>query len=174
MKAKKKNKNLHEEYFNMIGPYLSDMINDHKTEGEWKIQLSMTNNVVRSKDSDQIHIMHTKIYNVEIGMGDETDDIIKELFKPLLKKYREGLEESMRGSEFIFDCVDLLEYKLNKLYMNKKGGSYIDCPKWLKNKKATINPKNNDGKCFQFALTVPLNYKTLKETIKGHQKLSLL
>ena len=92
MKAKKKNKNLHEEYFNMIRPYLSDMINDHKTEEEWKIQLSMTNNVVGSKDSDQIHIMHTKIYNEETGMGDETDDIIKELFKPLLKKYREGLE----------------------------------------------------------------------------------
>ena len=92
MKAKKKNRNLHEEYFNMIRPYLSDMINDHKTEEEWKIQLSMTNNVVGSKDSDQIHIMHTKIYNVETGMGDETDDIIKELFKPLLKKYREELE----------------------------------------------------------------------------------
>ena len=120
MKAKKKNKNLHEEYFNMIRPYLSDMINDHKTEGEWKIQLSMTNNVVRSKDSDQIHIMHTKIYNVEIGMGAETDDIIKELFKPLLKKYREGLEESMRGSEFIFDCVDLLYYNLQKISLNRK------------------------------------------------------
>ena len=32
-----------------------------------------------------------------------------------------------------------------------------------KSKKATINPKNNDGKCFQFALTVALNYAQIKK-----------
>ena len=31
-----------------------------------------------------------------------------------------------------------------------RGGSYIDSPKWLKTKKATTTPKNNDEKCFQF------------------------
>ena len=32
-----KNKNLSpEEYFDIIRPYLSDMINDHKTQSEWK------------------------------------------------------------------------------------------------------------------------------------------
>ena len=44
----------------------------------------------------------------------------------------------------------------------KKGGSYIDSPKWLKNKKATINPKNNDDNCFQYSLTVALNHKQIK------------
>ena len=29
-----------------------------------------------------------------------------------------------------------------------------------KQKKATINPKNNDGKCFQYA--IKLNYKQIK------------
>ena len=33
-----------------------------------------------------------------------------------------------------------------------RSGSYIDSPKWLKNKKATTNPKNNDDECFQYAL----------------------
>ena len=37
------------------------------------------------------------------------------------------------------------------------GGSYIDSPKWIKNKKSTINPKNNDYKCFQYAVTLALN-----------------
>ena len=36
-------------------------------------------------------------------------------------------------------------------------------PEWLKNRKATINPKNNDDKCFQYALTVALNYKQIKK-----------
>ena len=48
----------------------------------------------------------------------------------------------MRGSEFIIDSVDLLEYKLQKISL-KRGRSYIDSPKWLKNKKATTNPRNN-------------------------------
>ena len=67
----------------------------------------------------------------------------------------------MRGSEFAFDCVDLLYYQLHKIRLNR-GASYIDSPKQLKNKKATINPKNNDGKCFQYAITVPLNHEQIK------------
>ena len=67
----------------------------------------------------------------------------------------------MRGSEFIFDSVDLLYYKLQKISL-KKGRSYIDSPKWLKNKKATINPKNKDDKCFKHAVAVALNHEQIK------------
>ena len=64
----------------------------------------------------------------------------------------------MKGSEFVFDSIDLLYYKLHKISLNR-GGSYIDSTEWLKNKKATINPKNNDGKYFQFAITEALNHE---------------
>ena len=39
---------------------------------------------------------------------------------------------------FIFDYVDVLHYKCHKVKLNH-GGSYIDSPDWMKNKKATIN-----------------------------------
>ena len=39
---------------------------------------------------------------------------------------------------------------------------YIDSPKWLKNKEATINPIHNGDNCFQYALTVALNHKQIK------------
>ena len=61
----------------------------------------------------------------------------------------------MRGSEFVFGSVDLLHCNLQKISLNR-GGSYVDSPKWLKSKKATMNPKNNDSKCFQYVLTVAL------------------
>ena len=78
-----------------------------------------------------------------------------------MERYQEGLEESMRGSEFIFNSVDTLYYNLNKIMLSR-GSSYIDFPKWLKNKKTTINLKNNDEKCFQYTLTVALNYENIK------------
>ena len=58
--------------------------------------------------------MHTKIYNIDIIMGSETNDIIEELCESPLQKYQEGLQESMKGTEFIFDSVDLLHYHLQK------------------------------------------------------------
>ena len=79
-----------------------------------------------------------------------------------MQRYQEELEESMRGSEFIFDSVDALYYDLNEISLSR-GGSYIDSPKWIENKKATINPKNNDDKCFQYALTVALNHEQIKK-----------
>ena len=83
------------------------MINDHKTQNEWKIELTMQINFISSKDSDETRTMHTKSDNIEIMMGNETDEIIEKLFKSLLQKYQDGLEESMRGSKFIRDSVDL-------------------------------------------------------------------
>ena len=186
-----KGKNLSiKEYLNMIKPYLRHTINDHKTHGlvryhsgnktwveetcsKWKIQLTMAINFISSKDSDETRTMHTKIDNVEIMIGSETDEIIEDLFESFLQKYQEGLEESMKGSEFAYDRVDALYYNLNKVSLSR-GGSYIDFPKWLKNKKATINPKNNDDKCFQYALTVALNYEKIKHNPQRISKISLL
>ena len=65
-------------------------------------------NFISSKDSDETRNMHTKNDNIEIMMGSETDDIIEEPFEFLLRKYLEELEESMKGSGFIFVSVDLL------------------------------------------------------------------
>ena len=62
----------------------------------------------------------------------------------------------MRGSDFEFDGVNFLYYDFNEISLNR-GGFYIDSPKWLKDKKSPISPKNNDDKCFQYAVTLALN-----------------
>ena len=117
---------------------------------------------VSSKDSNEVRTMYTKSDNVDVLIGNTTVDIIKEPFESTLKRYQSGLEESMRGSEFVYDCVNELFYKLNKVDLHR-GKSYIDSPIWLKNKKATINPKNmKDDICFQYAITVALNYGKIK------------
>ena len=158
-----KDKNLSiKDYLDEIKPCLSDIINDHKTQGEWKIHLTIAINLFSSKDSEEIRTMHSKSDNIEILIGTETNESIEELFKSHLERYQKGLEEKMRGSEFAFDNVDSLYCKLHKISLNR-GGSYIYSPGWLKNKKSAINPKNNDDKCFQYALTVALNHEQSKK-----------
>ena len=55
----------------------------------------------------------------------------------------------MKENEFIFDIVDVLYYKLHRISLNRGGsyGSYKNSPEG-NNEKSTINPKNNDDKCF--------------------------
>ena len=142
------------------------MINDYKTQSEWKIQLTMSINFIFFKDSDATQNKHTKSDNIEIMIGSETGDIINKLFESLLQRHQEGLEESMKGSDFVPDSVDFLYYHLHKT-SSKRGKPYVDSPKWLKNKKATINPKNNDDKCFQYAIIAALNHEKIKNHPEG-------
>ena len=57
--------------------------------------------------------------------------------------------------------LKVLFYSLHKISLNR-GGSYIDSPEWLKNKKATINPKNKDNECLKHAIVAALNHEKNK------------
>ena len=150
--------NYFEEYLDLIKPHLNDLINTHKNKGEWKIQLTAQINFISLRPgSDETRVMHTRSVNEEFMNGSNTDEVIKALLKSISQKYQENLQEKMKGSDFAFDGINYLYYDLNKITISK-GGSYIDFPKWLKNKKSTINPKSNDYKCFQYAITLALNY----------------
>ena len=67
----------------------------------------------------------------------------------------------MKGSDFIFDSVQLMYCKCHKENF-KRGGTYIDSTDWIKKKKATINPKNEDDKCFKYAATVAFNFEEIE------------
>ena len=122
--------------------------------------------------SDETRVMHTRSDNEEFMNGSDTDEIIKGLFESFLQKYEENLQEKMRGSDFEFDGVNFLYYDFNKISINR-GGSYIDSPKWLKDKKSTINPKNNGHKCFQYAVTLALNLDKIKKDPQRISKIKL-
>ena len=120
--------------------------NNQKTQGGWNVQLTVEINFVSNyKDSHETRTIHIKCDNIEIMIGNETNKIIKKLFESHLQRYQEVLEKSKKESEFIFDSVDPLYYKFYRISLNLSG-SYIVSPNWLKNKKATVNPKDNDDK----------------------------
>ena len=108
-----------------------DEVSNYETQfGEWKIQLKIAINFISSKDSKETRTMHTNSDNIEIMMNSETDEIMNELFRSLLQNYQKGLEESMRGSLFILDSVDLLRYHLQNISL-KRSGSYKESFIWL-------------------------------------------
>ena len=142
------------------------MINDHKpnirTSKAWKIQIPMCVNFISSKDTGEIRTIDVWSNNESIMWGNDTNDIIKDLFESFLYNYQEELK-TISGSDFVFESVELMNYKLHIVSL-KRGGSYIKSSERFVNEKATINPKNeNDDSCFQYSITSALNYTEIKK-----------
>ena len=136
---------------------MRELINQYKNQGEWKVQLTAEINFISLKPgSDKIRIMHVRSDGEEFMSGDDTNEIIKSLFQSFIQRYEESLQNKMKGSDFEFNGINFLYYDFNKTSIYR-GGTYIDSPKWLKDKRSTINPKNKDNKRFQYAATLALN-----------------
>ena len=158
------------EYLNdLIKPYLYNSINVYKARGEWKLQLSAEVSFVSQKPgSNEIRTMYTRSTPEEIIICCETEEVAENLIMSILQKYQDNSQNKMKGSDFIFNEINYLYYDLNRTTISK-GGSYIESPKWLKDKKCTINKKNTDNKCFQYATTLALNFNNID---KHHQRIS--
>ena len=157
------------EYLELIKPYLYDLINVHKANGEWKIQLSAEISFISQKpNSNEIRVMFTRSTPEEFMIGSETEEVAEKLIMSILQKYQDNLQNKMKGSDFIFNGINYLYHDLYRITITK-GGSYIESPKWLKDKKCTINQKNNEIKCFQYAATLALNINSID---KHHQRIT--
>ena len=139
-------------------PGLADLIDKKKNDRvKCKIQLNMGVNFISTNDTGEIRTFYVSSNNEEIRSGNETTDIITKLIKSFLSNYQEEEKILRNGSNFVFESVDLLSYHIHKTNL-KRGKSYIKSPEWILNKRATINPKNKDNKCFQYSITVALNH----------------
>ena len=79
-----------DEYFDIIRHYLKDLIDDHKSKGEWKIQLSMRIIFVSFTDANETREMHTKSDNITIMIGIETEDAIMNFLTPFVKDIKKN------------------------------------------------------------------------------------
>ena len=79
----------------------------------------------------------------------------------------------MKDSEFFSGQLQLLYYKYHKINP-VHDGSFICSPDLIKSEKAIINPINKkDNKCFQYAVTVALNYEEIKKDAQRYAKIKL-
>ena len=67
----------------------------------------------------------------------------------------------LKRSNYVFVRIVEMTYHCHKVDMNR-GGSYVDLPDWIKNKKCCINPKNEeDDECFRWAVITALHYEEI-------------
>ena len=109
--------------------------------------------------------MHSKSDDIEFMIYDNADEVVKDLFESLLSGYQIGLGTSMGGSDLFLYCVYLLYYKCHKTNLNC-GGSNMNSPDWIKNKKTINFISKNDNKSFQYVVTFALNHKKLENILK--------
>ena len=79
------------------------------------------------KDTEETRTIYVWSDNVSIMRGSDTDSIIREIFKSFLRNYQEELK-IIKGSDFVFESVELMDYKLHRLRL-RIGASYVKSPK---------------------------------------------
>ena len=87
---------------------MRDIIINLQKSDTWKIQLRIAINFISSKDDYEERVIHSKSNSIEFMTYDNANEIVNEFFESLISRYQIGLEASMRGSDFIFESVQLL------------------------------------------------------------------
>ena len=148
-------------YFNAVRQNVVELITK-KNIGERKVQLVISAVFINYLNNENAE-KYAYNDNIVIRTADDSNKITTNLYNSLKHKFQETLENKMQGSSFVFDYVNFLDLKFNKVDLIR-GGTYIETPKWISNKKATINPKNdkdNDNNCFMYAITVAFNHQEI-------------
>ena len=76
-------------------------------------------------------------------------------------------EEEDDDIEDLNKCIRSLNFYKTKFFgeyqqSKKDNTTFIETPEWINNKKCTINPQNNDNKCFQYSIILSLYHQENK------------
>ena len=117
-------------------------------------------NFISSKDNKETRTIYVWNNNQSVMWVSDADYVVRELFRCILHNYQEELK-IIKGSEFIFESVELMDYKLYRVRL-RRGGSYTKSLEWLLHKGATINLKNkNYDECLWWSTISALNYNEI-------------
>ena len=104
-----------QEHLSLIEKYLIELINEYKSQSEWKVQLTAEINFISLKpESDEMRIMYVRSDSEEFMSGDDTNEIIKSLFQSVIQRYEDSLQNKMKGSDFEFDRINFYTMILTK------------------------------------------------------------
>ena len=135
-----------------------------------------TRRAVRSQTTTWIRFIKGQVEHVDLAFNSMMTPVynlndIGEIVGSMIEHMSQQVENpALRDSKFVFDRVMQMEISMHRLNLTR-GSSYIPLPSWLSKKKAIINPKNLDMKCFKWAVIAALKWR---EIDRDHQRVSKL
>lgn len=138
------------QYLCKITSELTELINErnNRSQNEQKAQLTLAIKFNHITDPTKTRTFYVKSQSIVMRSGDVTEDIIVKIYDSFLENYEREENILRNGSDYSFECVDLAIIQFHDVKL-KRGNSYIPSPKWVTDKRATINPKNlKDNYCF--------------------------
>ena len=102
-----------------------------------------------------------------VYMLNDIDSIVQSMINHMAQQVE---NPTLRDSKFVFDKILHTDISIHRLNLTR-GSSYIPLPDWLTKKKAILNPKNLDEKCFKWAVIAGLKWE---EIDRDHQRVSKL
>ena len=132
-------------FLNAVRPVVVDFL---KRNRRIKVQLVLVCKMERVSITTDEYIGEDKFFHSNTEVNLEATDI-NELYTNAVDKMMEDMAKFQKsGSGWRFVAVQQLDIHTVQ-YEPLKGSSYIPLPKYLADKKAIINPKNEDNQCFK-------------------------
>ena len=151
-------------FFNRIK---SQLIVTLKKESKGRSAKVQTTTWIRFKQDKELVELAFSSRMMNVHYLSEINEIINEMIAHM----KEQIENpALLNSRFVFDEVLFTNIDFHQLNLTR-GSSYVPLPQWLDNKKAIINPGNEDQECFKWAVIAASRWE---EIGKNPQRISNL
>ena len=104
------------------------------------------------------HPFRLRARTLSVNDIDNMDEIIANYYNELISEYQNTTTDH---SGLVFLRISRVSVNMATTEPNA-ASSYIELPKYITDKKATINVKNNDNECFNYAVLAGIHYKEIK------------
>ena len=156
MRATKNNKDLFRFFQKTKNSFINVCKNEVGALKSVKIQFSLLVKFHMTREGKVEEMEHYFNRMQPVIVNEHNIDTLKPVLNQFIHEVKGEIEAwSERGSGWIMDKI--LKAFINVAqYQPMRGGSYMELPAKLKNKKAIINVKNRDNQCLRWALRAAL------------------
>ena len=128
---------------------------------------SQTTTWIRFKKGEEYVNLAFNSRMTPVYMLNDIDSLVQSMINHM---HQQVENPALRDSKFVFDSIMHMDISVHRLNLTR-GFSYIPLPDWLARKKAIINPKNLDMKCFKWSVIAASKWE---EIDRDHQRVRKL
>ena len=141
-----------QEYYSRVYASLINLVKEHRNTKIKMVMVCLMERIKVKTDQGIQELEEFKPYFSSKTYKNYESSNEEEIVTKCMSKIIEDIEEfTQNGSGWWFK--EVLELHVNTIEFNPtKGSTYIDLPSWIKNKKAIVNIKNKDDKCFLWCI----------------------